>query len=240
LVCLLGPWCRHLRSSSWNWLLVQSFGPVAVSPVSVKRSHFAVCRFLGFVVFRQRVSSDYCLASRSNPLFEFSLPLEYYPAKPSLLAVTNQLLSWAFVPFSTPRIGGPPDAGLPARYVPPSGFGYPLDGFLPSIPCRFCFTPAALMGFTLRSFLLPEGIRGIAPGRTHLPFNLAVFPPIRSPGRPDRHRFLGFGPSRSAWQPDEGLVRRLLATPMGFALLGFSGKSLDQDFARSPLTRFAD
>jgi hypothetical protein len=24
-----------------------------------------------------------------------------------------------------------------ARYVPPSGFGYPLDGFLPSNPCRF-------------------------------------------------------------------------------------------------------
>jgi hypothetical protein len=36
---------------------------------------------------------------------------------------------------------------LPARYGPPSGFGYPLDGFRPSIPCRFCFTPAALMGF---------------------------------------------------------------------------------------------
>ena len=129
---------------------------------------------------------------------------------------------------------------MPARYVPPSGFGYPLDGFLPSIPCRFCFAPAALMGLTLRSFLLPEGIRGIAPGRTHLPFHLTVLPPIVSPGRPDRHRFLGFNPSESAWQPDEGLVRRLLATPLGFSLLGFSGKSLGQDFARSPLTRFAD
>jgi hypothetical protein len=49
--------------------------------------------------------------------------------------------------------------GAAARYVPPSGFGYPLDGLRPSIPCRFCFTPAALMGFTLRSFLLPKGIR---------------------------------------------------------------------------------
>ena len=130
------------------------------------------------MVFPQRVSSGHCSASRSNPLFEFGLPLEYYPAKPSLLAAANRLLSWAFVPYSTSRIAGPPDAGLPARYVPPSGFGYPLDGFLPSIPCRFCFAPAALMGFTLRSFLLPEGIRVIAPGRTHLPFHLAVFPPI--------------------------------------------------------------
>jgi hypothetical protein len=51
---------------------------------------------------------------------------------------------------------------LPARYVPPSGFGYPLDGLLPPSPCRFCFTPAALMGFTLRSFPLPKGIRHVS------------------------------------------------------------------------------
>lgn len=51
--------------------------------------------------------------------------------------------------------------GLPARYVPPSGFGYPRDGLLPSNPCRFCFTPAALMGLSLRSFLLPTGIRAL-------------------------------------------------------------------------------
>jgi hypothetical protein len=36
---------------------------------------------------------------------------------------------------------------LPARYVPPSGFDYPLDGLRPSSPCRFYLTPAALMGF---------------------------------------------------------------------------------------------
>ncbi len=36
---------------------------------------------------------------------------------------------------------------LPARYGPPSGFGYPLDGFRPSIPRRSCFVPAALLGF---------------------------------------------------------------------------------------------
>jgi len=65
---------------------------------------------------------------------------------------------------------------LPARYVPPSGFGYPLDGLLPAIPCRFCFTPAALVGFTLRSFLLSKGIRAFPSGRTHLPFRPPVYP----------------------------------------------------------------
>jgi len=40
---------------------------------------------------------------------------------------------------------------FPARFGPSSGFGYPLDGFLPSSPCRLYFAPAALLGFALRS-----------------------------------------------------------------------------------------
>jgi hypothetical protein len=51
---------------------------------------------------------------------------------------------------------------LPARCVPPSGFGYPLGGLLPPSPCRLCFTPAALLGFTLRSFLLAKGIHHVS------------------------------------------------------------------------------
>jgi hypothetical protein len=66
---------------------------------------------------------------------------------------------------------------LPARYVPPSGFGHPLDGLLPSDPCRVCFTPAALLGFTLRSFPLSRGIRASPSERTHLPFYRTIFPP---------------------------------------------------------------
>jgi hypothetical protein len=98
-------------------------------------------------------------ASRSSPLFELRLRSEYYPALPSRSVATNQLLSWAFAPYSTSGIRGSLHAGLPARHVPPSGFAYPLDGLHPLIPCRFCFAPAALMGFTLRSFLLSQGIR---------------------------------------------------------------------------------
>jgi hypothetical protein len=45
---------------------------------------------------------------------------------------------------------------LPARYVPPSGFGYPLDGFLPLTPRRLCFAPAALLGFHPSELSPPE------------------------------------------------------------------------------------
>jgi hypothetical protein len=144
---------------------------------------------------------------QSSPLFEFRLPLEYYPAKPSRPAAAGQLLSWALVPYSTSRIEGPPHAGSPARYVPPSGFGYPLGGLLPSVPCRFCFTPAALVGFTLRRFLLSEGIRCVTTRKHPLTVRPRGIPAAEAPGRPDGPRFLGFVPSASAWRPDEGLVR---------------------------------
>lgn len=55
-----------------------------------------------------------------------------------------------------------------SRYVPPSGFGYPLDGLLLPSPCRVCFAPTALLGFTLRSFSLSRGIRGVS-ARKHPP-----------------------------------------------------------------------
>jgi len=42
---------------------------------------------------------------------------------------------------------------LPARFGPSSGFGHPRDGFLPAQPCRPCFRPAALLGFTLQRLL---------------------------------------------------------------------------------------
>jgi hypothetical protein len=46
---------------------------------------------------------------------------------------------------------------LPARHLPPSGFGYPLDGLLPCAACRPYFMPTAPMGLSLRSFLLAAG-----------------------------------------------------------------------------------
>jgi hypothetical protein len=177
---------------------------------------------------------------QSNPLFEFRLRLEYYPAEPSRSAAADQLLSWAFIPYSTSRIAGPPDAGLPARYVPPSGFGYPLGGFLPSIPCRFSFTPAALMGFTLRSVPLSKGTQAITAQGNPPTVQPAGAPAAVAVGRPCRPRFLGFDPSESPLRASEGLVRLPLDAPLGFALLGSTIESLDQAFTRSPLTRFTE
>jgi hypothetical protein len=129
---------------------------------------------------------------------------------------------------------------LPARYVPPSGFGYPLGGFLPAIPCRFCFAPAALLGFTLRSFLLWQGIRRVTDRKDPHTVSPAVVPDAEAMGRPGRPRFLGFIPCESPWRRRMCLASPLLDAPMGFALLGFTRRSLGQDSARPPLPRFAN
>jgi hypothetical protein len=128
---------------------------------------------------------------------------------------------------------------LPARFVPPSGFGYPLDGFLPSIPCRFSFTPTALLGFALRSFLLPNGFRRYyRPNRPAYRFAHRCSR-RRSSGPAQQAAVPGLSPVQESLASNPGLANHRLAAPLGFTLLGFSNEGLDQDFARSPLTRFA-
>jgi hypothetical protein len=140
-----------------------------------------------------------------RPLFEFRLPPEFCPVQPSPPAAADRHLSWAFAPYSTRGIGDPLVASVAgARYGPPSGFGYPLGGLRPPSPCRFCFTPAALWGFTLRSFLLAEGVRALSgrpDPRTVLP---VVVPVAEAMSRPDEPRFPGFDPSGSPWRPITG------------------------------------
>jgi len=128
---------------------------------------------------------------------------------------------------------------LPTRYVPPSGFGYPLDGLLPRIPCRFCFAPAALLGFPLRRFPLPEGFVGVSAGKNPPTVNLRVTP---APKCQTGYGGLGFWVHtfRKYLATDGCLSRRPLAPPLGFVPPGPTCESLDQDFSRSPLTRFTD
>lgn len=67
-------------------------------------------------------------------------------------------------------------AGIPARFVPPAGFGCPLGGLRLSRPGRVCFTPTALVGFALRS-ILPPAVSGAFPRRSaHVPLLPSILP----------------------------------------------------------------
>jgi hypothetical protein len=136
---------------------VQSFCSAEVRPLLLRSPRCAVGRSLGYAVFPQRtllvtvkfarqiLSSG--LASHSS-ITQQSLAGRPQSASSSLGLLVPSALAGSKVHL--PR-------ALPTRYVPSSGFGYPLDGFLPSNPRRFCFTPAALLGFTLRSISLSQG-----------------------------------------------------------------------------------
>ena len=94
----------------------------------------------------------------------------------TLAGLPQQSSSSLGLPFPSAqvRIEGPRfrRASTPT-FGPPSGFGYPLDGFSPSTPSEFCFTLTALLGFS------PSKLHLLLPGTgtfpfqcTHLPFPL--------------------------------------------------------------------
>jgi hypothetical protein len=101
---------------------------------------------------------------------------------------------------------------------PPSGFGCPLDGFIPPIPGRFCFTPAALMGFALRSFPLPQRcpVRFRPSGPTCRLF--ARFTTPRKAARPARTTAAsGLQPVQESLAAAVLLARKPPAAPLGFS-----------------------
>jgi hypothetical protein len=192
----------------------------------------------GCTVFPLRAAAGDCLGYRPRPLSGFALPLECYPAIPTRSPQrSGPLMGFGSLQhLRNPRstLHGP----KPARYVPPSGFDYPLDGLRPRIPCRFCFTPAALLGFTLRRFPLPKGFTAFQPGRTHLPLARRCSR-RRSVGPARRASVSGFMPSRIALQPCGVLSRQPPAPPLGFTPLGHQREGLAPDSSGTPLTCLA-
>jgi len=104
-----------------------------------------------------------CLSDQINPLFEFRSPSASCPASPEPVRPQPAGPSPGLcIPTAHAGIGDSDARNSESATVPPSGFGYPLDGFHPPTPGRPCFVPAALMGFSLRSVLPDRGCRRVS------------------------------------------------------------------------------
>jgi hypothetical protein len=118
------------------------------------------------------------------------------------------------------------------RAHPPAGFVYPLDGFIPPKPGRFCFTPAALLGFALRSF--PLSLRCSVRFRPSGP-TCQLFVRFTTPhkaARPARTTVAsGLRPVRESLAAVVLLARQPPAAPLGFSLPRLAG---DQTRRASP------
>jgi len=100
-----------------------------------------------------------------------------------------------FLPFSTCGRVNPLSAGVPARFVPPPGFGHPPGGLLLTRPRRPFFMPAALLGFALQRLLVAAvGRHSCRPAPTR------GLPSVRQPMQASTGRRtsppLGFDPRR--------------------------------------------
>lgn len=110
-----------------------------------------------------------------TPLVEFSLPPEFFAAdsipRPRPAAQPRDpLLSFGSLRHMPPsKVHG--SRVLPTRYVPPAGFGYPLDGLRPSTTGRACFIAAAPVGFHPSELSpLARYAPAFLPGWTHASF----------------------------------------------------------------------
>jgi len=84
---------------------------------------------------------------------------------------------------------------------------------------------AGFVSHRLRSWDLPFGAFSSVKvtgrfrlGRTHIPLTRRYTLAPECRGRLDKLRFLGFNPSKSSWQSDVCLIRRLLVAPLGLTL----------------------
>jgi hypothetical protein len=84
---------------------------------------------------------------------------------------------------------------------------------------------------------LPAGIQPFPSGRTHLPFNLPLFP-TQNAGPARQVSVPGLCPCRKFRPTANGFSTAVAGGSLGFLPSRVFHKGLDQDFARSPLTRF--
>jgi hypothetical protein len=163
--------------------------PAEVSTSLLRRTRFAVSPCLGYAVFLQRAAAGDGLGYRPRPLVELALSSRVLPSVtyPTAAAIRSSHGLWLPTAHEEFEVHLP--RAQPARYGPPSGFGYPLGGLLPRIPGRFYFAPAALLGFTLRRFPLPRGFRSLSTRMDPPTVSPAVSPP---PKRQTGPKDLGF------------------------------------------------
>jgi hypothetical protein len=84
---------------------------------------------------------------------------------------SSQLLSWTLLPYGTNQIQRSTfRQGSTPAFVPPSGFGCPLDDFLPLNPSEPSKKPTAPLGFTPSKPYPWQGADAFPPRRAHMLF----------------------------------------------------------------------
>lgn len=126
---------------------------------------------------------------------------------------------------------------LRTRDVPPSGFGYPHDGLLPSHPRQFCFIPAALMGLTLRSILLRGGSRRVSATMSPHAVGSLDISLLKAGAGSHEPRLLGFDPPRSPSPRTARFSTGMAGCSLGIFPSRARDADLDRAFAQPPLTR---
>ncbi len=154
----------------------------------------------------------------TDPLFEFHLPLESCPTKPSRPTAVSQLLSWTFAPFSTCKSQRSTCCGLclPARLR--------LQGLVTLLAPYSLWLRAGFVSHRQRSWDSPfgafpsrKGIQAVSdPNQPACRSNLRVLPsPKQRTGLADP-RLLGFDPSESPLPSRVCLARETTGCSLGF------------------------
>jgi hypothetical protein len=161
------------------------------------------------------------------PSLEFRLPLEFHPAKPSQPAAADQLLSWAFAPYSTSKDRRSTCRGLTRPLRSTFRVWLPSWRFPPLDPAPVLFHTGSARGIHPSELSPPERYPGYYhPDEPTYRFAYRCSRRGKRWAGPNRLRFLGFHPFESPWQAGKGLVRRPLDAPMGFSLAGSAIGSL--------------